>query len=157
MKSIRIIKGICEKLNVPFYVGDWKEICVSLNLKSKLKQSGKYPFVVLSKRYTPIYQQPYIVEGIELYIVTQTKQNITTQQRDETVYTETLYPLYESIIGEIEGHRSVITSTSDYLGRLVHDVQNLYYFSTEGAEQNKLNDIVDAIQVKTNLKIRRNE
>lgn len=155
--AVDIIKESIQAMptNPRFYAGNWEEVCNDNKLLAydKTKDSQRYPLIVLSPIFTEKRGEELGIAcevDVTIYIITETNKNYTVEQRIENVYKPIIVPLYNEMIytmfrkGKIK-FDEVPMSHSNYVKC---ETENLYY------EENKLNDIVDALKININLKIK---
>lgn len=161
----QVIYSIFEDLvdnmtsNPSFSFGYWPEIHQELLLKGKNKANDgtKYPLIVMHSDFEEKRgEQNYILAEInpKFYLITESKQNYTTAQRITLVYNTVLYPLYEEFMTALKSSGDLISGTG--LRDFEHTKKDLFYLGSLNANQNKISDVVDAIELSfKSLKIRK--
>lgn len=145
--------------NPSFSFGYWPEIHQELLLKGKNKSNDgtKYPLIVMHSDFEEKRgSQNYILAEInpKFYLIAESKQNYTTAQRISLVYETVLYPLYEEFMEALQSSKSLVSGAGPR--DFEHTKRDLFYIGSLAANQNKISDVVDAIELSFgNLKIRK--
>lgn len=151
-----IFAKIATEIGCNYLMGSFKEVQKRLMEQSKdvRQRDIKYPLLILT---TPIPQQfgtnsKYeAIATVNLTLVTETQQIYTVQERLENVYKPVLYPLYNSLMGQITNMVYFDTNNIDELEFNYTDF--FYYSGDEVYTQNKLAAILDAITIE-NLELK---
>lgn len=147
---------------LPISFGYWITVVNELSLQAldQSKDDVTYPRIIIQADFTEDRNDSNLYEAesrVRIYVVDQTIEDYTTDQRIENKYEPLLYPLYDDVIFTL--YRSGLFVWDDDnlpLGNVPHKKQDLFYMSNEGQSQNKLNNIVDAIEIDIeNLRLRK--
>lgn len=133
-----------------FSYGYWPEVRQDLMQKGKDKANDgtKFPLIVMGTDFEEKRRAGILAEiNPKFYLIAESSLNYTTPQRITNVYTPVLYPLYEEFIQALEDSARVHPGTGDRI--FEHTKRDLFYmgFAKEGANQNQLVDILDAIEL----------
>lgn len=133
-----------------FSFGYWPEVRQDLMLKGRDKTNDgtKYPLIVMGTDFEEKRGYTYLAEiNPKFYLIAESKQNYSTPERIDNVYVPMLYPLYEEFIEALKGSSRVHPGNGGK--EFIHTKRDLFYmgFAKEGANQNQLNDILDAVEL----------
>ncbi len=155
------IEDVVDQLNVTYIYGDFEEtrekiMKVSLN---KQKDGTRYPLILLQSDNNEQRKgvNPHIATDVtvRMFFITKSKIEYSTKQRDTEVYGKVLYPLMGRFFEALEENRYFLFNQTD-LNEMQHTVTHRYYKRSdkEGTQQNKIKDIVEAIELVITLKIK---
>lgn len=160
----QIIQSIVERISPEprFMFGNWVEISNNLSLLDNDKDNDgtKYPLIVMNNDFEEKQGEEigvYSQFEANFYLITEANADDDSTTRLSTTYTDVLYPLKDKFI-KVLFQSPLLVWDLEFLPNekvLPCTIKNLYYLSNENKQQNKLNDIVDAMSIKINLKIRR--
>lgn len=146
------VSGSTWKTAKPYYyAGHSKEIANMLNektLSGEFKYQ-KYPLVGLYFDIPEEYGAGEIKSvAVDLFVlfVTDSKQEYTTEDRYTNTLKPILYPLYQSFFDSLEANRKYLDMKSDESFK--YTKIDRPYNGSEGKDQNTLNAITDAIEIK---------
>ena len=149
VQAIRAKPGYTAIPQLPnFYYGYWPEVANILAIKSQ--NSYAFPAIILHANIPDKAGADYRYSkeiSPSIYIVSQTKPTYSGIDRIENIYKPILYPIYERLIQEVKNSKyfNLIENGREIVP---HNVSDLLYLNSEAKNQNKLNDFVDAIEVK---------
>ena len=155
-----IFNGLVTNMTLTAYFqfGYWPEIANDYMSKGRSFAQGqqRYPMIMLSAGWSENRELvDYRLEfecSPSIYIVSISKKELSTSDRSERIYKEILDPIYLEFMDKIRESRQFLLDNK----RIEHEKTNLYYLRTLEANQNQLNEYVDAIEIKfNNLKILR--
>jgi hypothetical protein len=136
-------------IDVSFKFGYWTTVANELSSegRSKILQDTRYPLIFLHADVTEVSDSRQYVLGTNpsIYIMDQTRKNWNIEERLENVYIPKLYPIYYELIRQIRKCKQ-IESTVD----IHRSKKDLFYLQNIDPNQNKINDIIDCIEVKFN-------
>lgn len=162
-EAFEIFEAITARVNTAwtnsagpfFYFGYWKEIASTLMAKKQTAYS--LPAIILHADYKSEDGETYLHKSDirpTIYIVVETNPKWSSSDRIAQNYEGKLRPLYNLLISEVKRSHSFDLWSSGK-EQMKHTYTELLYMGTEGKEQNKLNDFIDAIEIKFDgLKIR---
>lgn len=134
---------------ISFKFGYWSTVAAELlnEGRSKALTDMRFPLIFLN---ADIQEKDSDFRTIEInptfYIITQTEAKYDIDTRLEMIYKTELYPIYKDFIKAIrKSHKFWI-----YGGQVPHDKKDMFYLQNLAANQNKINMIVDAIEVRFN-------
>ncbi len=152
-----IVTGLSS--NCLFMFGNWAEIQKELMLKGAKKGTQKYPLIILHSEIEetiPNDDRYQAILNLSLYIVTNSGQSLSTSDRLDTVYKTVLYPIYQEFLRDLYFSCYFDFTANPTMGLVPHTKKDLYYYNTASTSQNKLNDVIDAIEIKfKDLKLKR--
>jgi len=142
--------GLCSQLKPYFTIGNWKEVAADLLLKgsSKILDNQRYPFILLHSEMT-FREKSLRYSGMvnpKIYILTQSDPNLSTLDRLNGVYTNVLYPLCDRFLYAMKNSRYFETVKNEFQD-FNYNKSELFYYNSLKANQNKLNDFVDGIEL----------
>ena len=130
-----------------FRPGYWKEIAQVLNeLSSHEDYAGtKFPMICLSEFYKLNKTDAQTTNSVDftLFLLTDSETNYSSQQRDNISFDGILLPVYNALITGILDNKWFRNENRE----IIHSFEKLPYMGSEGVNQNKLNEVVDAIQL----------
>lgn len=91
--------------------------------------------------------------NIFLAIITDTKPSYSTSQRKELKFKKILEPIYFLLFNKLENCKYTYKLIKPESRVFQHVKHNVYFYGSEGKEQNILNSFADAIEIK-NLQLR---
>lgn len=143
-----IVTGI--KINdsqVNFKYGYWPIIAKELQDESRSKQlqTQRYPLIFLHADIDEKITNAWTINiNPTFYLIHQTSGNYDVESRLELVYKPYLYRMYVDLIKAIRHSKKFRFDG----GEIPHTKKDLFYLQNLAANQNKINSIVDAIEVK---------
>jgi hypothetical protein len=150
---------ILATLKAPYLLlGYWTEIANEISQfgKSKTLSNQKFPLVAfngidITKESKSHYDG---LLPLTFYIIAESEPNLTTENRFDTTFKEVLNPIYNALIEAVE-KSYYFEANNKSLGYKI-EINNLPYLGSLGKNQNQINEVVDAIEVKiTGLNIRK--
>jgi hypothetical protein len=153
-----VVSKVKTALNIPvlnYQYGYVEELNQTLDQWSKSKDhaQGKYPLVwvmqpfVINRGDKGVYGS---VEGLKIFIITGSDQNLKAPQRMEQKFKAIIYPVYRELMNQINRHKAFESSYSRK-----HRFTDRYYWGE--AQQRVLNDVVDCSEISNiELKIKDN-
>lgn len=133
-----------------FFNGRRKEIVNEVANREKLNSLKVYPLIALNGDYQYTRRGRLIDYKLNLLLAVATKQDYSTEEREEINYTPILYPLYEKFldcfvrIGLFQWDANVDAVVPP------HEPVNRYYYganNSDGNIKNMFNEPVDAIEL----------
>jgi len=136
---------------------------VSSGRSSKLKEISKYPLIFVHADFKEKRGESLDVLAEinpKIYIFAETDANYEMSDRLSEIFSKILYPTYNILIEKMQtcNYFKLDYSKNKYPD-IQHEKKDLYYISSEGDNQNQLNECVDAIElyfpklfIKNNLK-----
>jgi len=145
-----IVGSIEWDSTIHYDFGHYQEIANKLTLKNK--NNLKYPLIALildvTERET-IQPDIYKEYDFRMVIVQNTEHNYTSTQRRDNIFKPILQPIYRKLIDAIKYSGKFRTSNI-----IEHTKYDRYYLGSQSANQNRLNDFVDAIEIEfRNMKL----
>jgi len=139
-----------------FMFGFWPEIANDLKSmgKSDALKGARYPFLMLSAGWSEDKDtDPGIfteLNNLNLYLVTRSSKELSTDQRETQYYQAILEPIYQNVIKEMKNCGAFTTN-----GKMPHELNKLYYLrGMDAPTANQLCDYVEAIELQfSNLKV----
>jgi hypothetical protein len=159
-----IFSDIVKTINpsTRFIFGNWIEISNNLALLELDKSNDglKYPIIVMHNDFDEVDEDKVTCTNIEptFYIITEAINDETSAVRLSTTYANVIYPLWDKFKFALFDSNLLVWDNENNLETekyLPCTRKNLYYLTNETKEQNKLNDIVDAMSIKLTIKIRK--
>lgn len=122
------------------------------------KATTVYPMILLNKNYKDTEPQDNCslvwLQDVSIYIIVSTDNTITYEQREADVFETILFPLKEELIKTMQRSFKFNFTNKGNNTMVLHDCTRMPYILSENVSQNKLNDVVDCLEVKFNyLKI----
>jgi hypothetical protein len=147
--TINQYSNTATKVNYKF--GYWPVIAQELQSEGRSKSMAgmRYPLIMLNADFDEqVIDYRKVRINPTFYIITQTRANYSIDQRLELVYKPVLYKIYKSFITAIRKSKKFWLFGHEF----PHTRKDLFYLQNLAADQNKINDIIDAIELKfTNL------
>lgn len=145
---------------VHFMHGHPKEIVALLQAysQSPTHKNQKYPLIALIRDIREelsdhLYGFSTSFKG-RLVICTITKPEYRADKREELNFIPILHPIFEEFINQLSLSEDFGTPTVDEMKIVKFD---RYYWGTQSADANKLNDCIDAVEIESiSLKIKNN-
>ena len=164
--SSNIIKEIVEGMSsAPTWeFGDWVEISNDIVQGAySEKTTSPYPMIIMHSNYSEQRSQSMGVDSeftTTFYLVAESQQGYSTQDRIDNVFEPVLFPLHDEFLTAL--YKSPLLSFDmEQCPRgalsMERTTQNLYFLTNEGTDQNKINDVVDALSIELTIKVRRTE
>ena len=129
-----------------FFYGYWPEIVQDIMAKGRSRTLEKqcYPAIMLNANFSRKkneYDRTQI--NPTFHIIAQTDANYSANDRIENIYKPIIYPIYDKFLKQIHDSRKFFVSSV-----IEREEQDLYYLRGGDKSQNKINDYVDALEVK---------
>jgi hypothetical protein len=140
-------KDVNDIVSVNYKFGYWPIVAQELinEAKSKTLDGQRYPLIFLNADFSEqMIDYRKIRINPTLYIITQTLMNYTVQQRLDNVYKPILYKIYKVFMVALRNSHKFWLFEAEFM----HTRTDLFYLQNLSAEQNKINAIVDAIELK---------
>jgi hypothetical protein len=140
-------RDVNNHISVNYKFGYWPTIAQELILegKSKTLDGQRYPLIFLNADFDEqMIDYRKIRINPTFYIITQTHKEYTVQQRLDNVYKTILYPIYRDFMVAIHNSKKFWIFQKE----IAHTRKDLFYLQNLSAEQNQINAIVDAIELK---------
>ena len=157
------IRQIVESITptVGFLYADWEEVRYNLISKGRLKayDGTKYPLIVMQPLGVKQSIDANSYEGADFkatfYLIAESKQNYTYEERDIEIYTNVLYPLWNEFVKQTIKSNVISYEQGDDLTKFEYEIEHLYFKSSEKIGQNQIKDVVDAVRIDINLIFKR--
>jgi hypothetical protein len=130
---------------VRFFFEYWPSISAKIIAEGRSKTLGKqYPMIMLHADCPENHDKPHVTEiNPVFYIILDCQATDDISYQIEKKYKPILYPIYENFLIQIRQSQSLFQTQL-----LEHEKSDLYYINSLTADQNKINDVVCAIEVK---------
>jgi len=139
-------------LKAPYFeIGYWPEIANDLANKGKgmFTQNQKFPLIAVNSiDINDRFNRKYDGEiDLTFYIIAESTATISTEERFDSTFKNILNPITNAIYDAIIAS-NYFTFVSKSLIEIPTEINHLPYYGTLGKGQNKLNEVVDAIEFK---------
>lgn len=154
--GFNVIKNICidAELVPTVCLGYWNDVVNQLSVMGydKTKDGEKYPLIIINTNSKQTNGDSLVnscvFDEIRIYIACEAVIGESFEDKMLNRYKSILYPIYDSLMNAFFLNRNVnISSNNSY--KLSTDTVTLYPFlNNVDSSQNKINDIVDALEIK---------
>jgi hypothetical protein len=134
-----------KESKIKFFFEFWPSISERILAQGSSKTLGKqYPLVMLHADIDENHDKPHVTEiNPTFYIITDCSMNDSISDQIERKYKPILYPIYDNFLTQIRQSQLLFQTQL-----LEHEKKDLFYINVLSADQNKINDVVCAIEVK---------
>ena len=130
---------------VKYFFEYWPSISAKILTQGRSKTIGKqYPLIMLHASISENHDKPHVTEiNPTFYIIMDCSATDSISYQIEKKYIPVLYPIYENFLVQIRQSQHLFQTQL-----MEHEKEDLYYINSLTADQNKINDVVCAIEVK---------
>lgn len=137
----------------PYYLFEkWKGAANDLTYKeiSNTYRLKKFPLIFMLLDIDEIRNEVYFETRFKLFFITESKQDANADWRYNNIFKPVLIPLYNSFVNELILHKNLIIDTN----YPKHTYVERYFLGIVDKQQNRVNQIVEAIETDFTLKVK---
>lgn len=148
-----IVKGVSDdfRYTINYQFGDWEYMAKVLSVmgKSPVSAGKKYPLVGLYSPFEEDRSDPFYVGiNISMIIAVNTLKDYTNEDRLEKSFKETLYPVYDILMGKISKCRYLDIGAKSIAPHVKTDNFRYGRSGVYGEGKSEFDDRIDAIDIK---------